>query len=60
MKVGDKTFDYYSLKDLNDPRVDKLPYSIKVLLECAVRNCDEFNFKKSDVEKILNWSVTSN
>ena len=34
---------------------DKLPYSIRVLLESAVRNCDEFQIQKSDVENILNW-----
>jgi len=26
-----------------------------VLLEQAVRNCDEFNIKQGDVEKILDW-----
>ena len=36
-------------------RVDKLPYSIRVLLESAIRNCDEFNVTSNDVEKILNW-----
>eukprot|EP00922_Rhytidocystis_sp_ex-Travisia-forbesii_P061702 GHVS01091398.1.p1 GENE.GHVS01091398.1~~GHVS01091398.1.p1 ORF type:complete len:845 (-),score=109.57 GHVS01091398.1:379-2913(-) len=46
---------YYSLKALNDPRVEKLPYSIRVLLESAVRNCDEFEVKTSDVQKILDW-----
>ena len=34
---------------------DKLPYSIRVLLESAVRNCDKFQIQKSDVENILNW-----
>ena len=34
---------------------EKLPYSIRVLLESAVRNCDEFNVKSSDVENILAW-----
>jgi len=34
---------------------DALPYSIRVLLESAVRNCDEFNVLSSDVEKILDW-----
>lgn len=37
---------------------DQLPFSIRVLLESAVRNCDEFLVKKDDVEKILNWKVT--
>jgi aconitase A len=35
--------------------LDSLPYSIRVLLESAVRNCDEFNVLSSDVEKILDW-----
>jgi aconitate hydratase len=26
-----------------------------VLLESAIRNCDEFNVTSNDVEKILNW-----
>ncbi|KAL6226973.1 hypothetical protein ACLB2K_000932 [Fragaria x ananassa] len=46
---------YYSLPALNDPRVDKLPYSIKILLESAIRNCDEFQVKSKDVEKIIDW-----
>jgi aconitate hydratase len=29
------------------------------LLECAIRNCDEFNVKKADIEKILDWKKTS-
>jgi len=36
-----------------------LPYSIRVLLESAVRNCDEFAVKKSDIETILNWEETA-
>jgi len=36
-----------------------LPYSIRVLLESAVRNCDEYNVESSDVEKILNWVENS-
>jgi aconitate hydratase len=38
----------------------KLPYSIRVLLESAVRNCDDFSVKEDDVEKILNWVESSN
>jgi aconitate hydratase len=44
---------------LNDPRIDSLPIAIKVLLECALRNCDEFNVTKQDVENIVNWKLTS-
>lgn len=34
---------------------DRLPFSIRILLESAVRNCDEFQVTKKDVEKILDW-----
>ncbi|KAI4381801.1 hypothetical protein MLD38_007840 [Melastoma candidum] len=39
--------------------VDKLPYSIRILLESAIRNCDEFQVKSHDVEKIIDWENTS-
>lgn len=38
---------------------DKLPYSIKILLESAIRNCDNFQVTKADVEKIIDWENTS-
>ena len=45
-KMGGKTLRYYSLPALGDERYAKLPYSIRVLLESAVRNCDNFNVKR--------------
>lgn len=36
-----------------------LPYSIRVLLESAVRNCDDFSVKEQDIETILNWQQSS-
>jgi aconitate hydratase len=59
LQVGDKTYHYYSLPKLADPRVAKLPYSIRVLLESAVRNCDEFAVRSQDVQNIMNWVETS-
>ncbi|XP_027347013.1 aconitate hydratase, cytoplasmic isoform X1 [Abrus precatorius] len=50
---------FYSLPSLNDPRIDRLPYSIRILLESAIRNCDNFQVTKEDVEKILDWEKTS-
>ncbi|XP_063049982.1 cytoplasmic aconitate hydratase [Engraulis encrasicolus] len=49
---------YYNLTKLNDPRYVRLPFSIRVLLESAVRNCDEFLVKKEDVESIMDWHHT--
>lgn len=39
--------------------VDSLPYSIRVLLESAVRNCDEYAVQSEDVERILDWVKNS-
>ncbi|TXG59858.1 hypothetical protein EZV62_014431 [Acer yangbiense] len=56
---GGEIGKYYSLPALNDSRIDKLPYSIRILLESAIRNCDEFQVKSKDVEKIIDWETTS-
>ncbi|KAL3635483.1 Acyl CoA oxidase [Castilleja foliolosa] len=50
---------FYSLPALNDPRIDKLPYSIRILLESAIRNCDGFQVTKEDVEKIIDWEKSA-
>lgn len=39
---------------------DKLPLSIRVLLEAAIRNCDGFYTKEEDVENILDWQQQQN
>lgn len=33
----------------------KLPLSIRVLLEAAIRNCDGFYVTEEDVQNILDW-----
>ena len=37
--------------------LDHLPFSIRVLLESAIRSCDGFHVKQADIEKILDWKV---
>ncbi|CAD8161215.1 unnamed protein product [Paramecium octaurelia] len=59
LKIEGQTFKYYNLVELFGEKVTRLPYSIRILLEQAVRNCDGFNVKKEDVERILNWEDTS-
>jgi len=59
IKVGEKEYKYYSIPKLGDERVNKLPYSIRILLESAIRNCDEFVVRSEDVENIVNWVETS-
>ena len=35
--------------------IERLPFSIRVLLESAIRNCDGFHVLQTDVENILDW-----
>ena len=37
-------------------KLDEIPYSIRILLESALRNCDDFLVKEDDVRKIATWS----
>jgi aconitate hydratase len=54
---GDATvFHLPSLDKHGEGKVDRLPYSIRVLLESALRNNDGFNVTDQDVHKLLTWS----
>ena len=40
--------------------VERLPYSIKVLLESALRSCDDYQVTDKDITRLANWSPKSN
>ncbi|SPP82995.1 blast:Cytoplasmic aconitate hydratase [Drosophila guanche] len=48
-------YKYFDLPKI-DNKYDALPFSIRILLESAVRNCDNFHVLESDVKSILNWT----
>lgn len=50
-------FAYYSLAELQDRgfNIDKLPFSIRILLENALRNYDDFAVTKENIETLLHW-----
>lgn len=58
LETNGQSYKFYNLEKLQDARYKRLPISIKVLLEAAIRNCDNFSIKPSDVEKILDWKNT--
>ena len=45
LDVGGKTYQYLHLAGLNEAAYNRLPFSIRVLLESAVRNCDNFQVR---------------
>ncbi|XP_016974512.1 cytoplasmic aconitate hydratase [Drosophila rhopaloa] len=48
-------YKYFDLPSI-DNKYDLLPFSIRVLLESAVRNCDNFHVLEKDVQSILGWT----
>ncbi len=58
-KLG--THKYFSLKDLAEskPEIKKLPYSVRILLENAIRNYDAFAVTEEHLDTILNWKKTA-
>jgi len=54
-----ESYSLYNIQKLQDKRIEKLPYSIRILLESAIRNCDNFQVHETDVESILNWESTA-
>lgn len=59
LKVGGKSYRYYSLEALGAQgyqEIDRLPFSIKVLLEAAVRQFDGRAITKDHVNQIAKWA----
>ncbi|WP_442485815.1 aconitate hydratase AcnA [Aeoliella sp. SH292] len=59
--TGNGKADFYRLTALEDAgltKVDALPYSIRVLLESVLRNCDDYVVRQEDVKAVANWANT--
>ncbi|HQF14196.1 MAG TPA: aconitase family protein, partial [Thermogutta sp.] len=48
-----------TLEDLGLVRLSDLPYSIRILLECVLRNCDGYQVTEEDVRNLANWASHS-
>ena len=48
------------LQDLGICNLDSLPFTIRLLLEAALRKCDGFLVTPEDVKRIASWSPTMN
>ncbi len=58
INVDGDIYKFYDLPKINDEKYFRLPFAIRVLLESAVRNCDEFHVTSKDVKNILNWPIS--
>ena len=55
LKVGTRSYEICALEALKALNVDRLPFSLKILLENLLRFEDGINVKHSDVEALLAW-----
>jgi aconitate hydratase len=53
--VGTQQYDIVSLSALKGHKIDRLPFSLKILLENLLRFEDGVNVTKSDIEALLKW-----
>jgi aconitate hydratase len=57
LKTPQGELNYWSLAELKNQgfEIDKLPFSIRILLENVLRNFDDFAITKENVDTILGW-----
>ncbi|GAC1452971.1 MAG: aconitate hydratase AcnA [Steroidobacteraceae bacterium] len=55
LKVGDRSYEIWSLAALPQDKVARLPFSLKVLLENLLRSEDDVSVTRADIEALLEW-----
>ena len=55
LQAGDRSYQIYSLAALPREKVERLPYSLKILLENLLRYEDGVNVSRADIEALLEW-----
>jgi aconitate hydratase len=58
LKVNTSSFTIYSLPQFAKARgldISRLPFSIRILLESALRNFDDYQVTEKDISTIVNW-----
>ncbi|MGC8856818.1 MAG: aconitate hydratase, partial [Anaerolineae bacterium] len=58
LKVGEKEYTIYRLDALEKAgltHLKRLPYSIRIMLEAALRQCNDVEITQQDVKNIAAW-----
>lgn len=61
LSSGGQAYTYYSIPILNEKgfNVDKLPFSLRILLENLLRREDGLNVTAADIHALANWDATA-
>ena len=57
LAVGSQSFEIFSLPALKGCDLDRLPFSLKILLENLLRFEDGVNVTREDIESLLKWDA---
>ena len=63
LKVGDKNYVIYRLDTLEKAgftQLKRLPFSIRIMLEAALRQCNDKEITQADVKNIAAWTAKGN
>ncbi|UYN88774.1 MAG: aconitate hydratase AcnA [Anaerolineales bacterium] len=58
LTVGPKTYTFYSLRKLEEAsltKLDRLPFSMRIMLEAALRGCNNVDILEQDVRNLAAW-----
>lgn len=56
LQVRGRTYYYSSLKNIPNVQTDRLPFSIRILLENVLRNYNGFSITDEHIDTLTNWS----
>jgi len=59
LTVDGRSYVYYRLDALGVGHADKLPFSLKVLLENLIRSEDNVTVSREDIAALASWNPTN-
>ncbi len=59
LRVGDRDYEIFSLSSVEGIRLERLPYSLKILLENLLRHEDGANITRDDILALANWQPSA-
>ncbi|ROR26386.1 aconitase [Mobilisporobacter senegalensis] len=62
LQIDNRIYDYYSILSLQEEGYDikHLPYSIRILLESVLRQCDNYIITEEHIRNLANWNNFEN
>ena len=55
IQVGDAQYTIFPFDGLDEARVKRLPFALKILLENLLRHRGQLHVQESDIDALVNW-----